>query len=395
MGIFDFLRKITQGKKKPESGKKKIVFSELGSWTENRINDIEKQEEDVFSLIKGKIDVFSKKIRERIKAIENFNVSQIKAEDRIKSAVEEGRKKYIESVEYLLESLNNMKSDKLENIISYSDKIFFDFNKRSHLSYERATILIGKEMGEIKESLKSLSKDLIKIFDENKSLMESSKTISFIKLKLRQVDRLEEEIEKINAEISYLEKEITNKEKENTEILQKTEEIKKSPEHLEILKLQEKTTTLKNELEKDIFSLGQIIDFRALGNFYHIFEDKMQILKSHRNDFTSSFLKDDGKNITSLLENAKLNNKIISDKFDQINKKKSEALELEKEFENMKSKDKTSELYSRITKMVFEIGNLKDKKTRGEKRLENILKNKEEIITEIKENIEKLGAELQ
>ena len=45
--------------------------------------------------------------------------------------------------------------------------------------------------------------------------------------------------------------------------------------------------------------------------------------------------------------------------------------------------------------MVFEIGNLKDKKTRGEKRLENILKNKEEIITEIKENIEKLGAELQ
>ena len=95
MGIFDFLRKITQGKKKPESGKKKIVFSELGSWTENRINDIEKQEEDVFSLIKGKIDVFSKEIRERIRAVENFNVSQIKAEDRIKSAVEEGRKNLV------------------------------------------------------------------------------------------------------------------------------------------------------------------------------------------------------------------------------------------------------------------------------------------------------------
>src|SRR3989338_3459949 len=242
MGIFDFLRKITQGKKTPESGKEKIVFSELGSWAEIRIKDIEKQEEDVFSLIKGKTDVFSKEIRERIKAIENFNVSQIKAEDRIKSAVEEGRKKYIESVEALVENLNNMKSDKLENIISYSDKVFSDFNKRSRLSYERATILIGKEMAEIRESLKSFSKDLIKIFDENKSLAESSKTI-------------------------YLEKEITNVEKENTEILQEIGEIKKSPEHLEILKLQEKVSALKNELEKDIFSLGQTIDFRALGNF--------------------------------------------------------------------------------------------------------------------------------
>ncbi|MBS3086922.1 hypothetical protein J4422_04455 [Candidatus Pacearchaeota archaeon] len=395
MGIFDFLRKITQGKKTPESGKEKIVFSELGSWAEIRIKDIEKQEEDVFSLIKGKTDVFSKEIRERIKAIENFNVSQIKAEDRIKSAVEEGRKKYIESVEALVENLNNMKSDKLENIISYSDKVFSDFNKRSRLSYERATILIGKEMAEIRESLKSFSKDLIKIFDENKSLAESSKTIYFIKLKLRQVDRLEEEIEKINAEIFYLEKEITNVEKENTEILQEIGEIKKSPEHLEILKLQEKVSALKNELEKDIFSLGQTIDFRALGNFYHIFEDKMEILKLHRDDFKANFHKDDGKSIIALLEGAKLNNKSIPEKLDQINKKKSKALELEIELESEKNKDKTSELYSRSTKMVFEIENLKDKKARGEKRLGKLREEKEKITNEIRENVEKLGAELQ
>src|SRR3989338_553335 len=370
MGIFDFLRKITQGKKTPESGKEKIVFSELGSWAEIRIKDIEKQEEDVFSLIKGKTDVFSKEIRERIKAIENFNVSQIKAEDRIKSAVEEGRKKYIESVEALVENLNNMKSDKLENIISYSDKVFSDFNKRSRLSYERATILIGKEMAEIRESLKSFSKDLIKIFDENKSLAESSKTI-------------------------YLEKEITNVEKENTEILQEIGEIKKSPEHLEILKLQEKVSALKNELEKDIFSLGQTIDFRALGNFYHIFEDKMEILKLHRDDFKANFHKDDGKSIIALLEGAKLNNKSIPEKLDQINKKKSKALELEIELESEKNKDKTSELYSRSTKMVFEIENLKDKKARGEKRLGKLREEKEKITNEIRENVEKLGAELQ
>src|SRR3989344_403452 len=285
MGIFDFLRKITQGKKTQNSGKEKIVFSEIGNWVEIRIKGIEKQEEEIFTLIKKKTDFFSKGIREKIKAVENFNINQIKAEDRIKSAVEEGRKKYIESVEYLLESLNNMNKDKLENTISYSDKVFFDFNKRSHLSYERATILIGKEMGEIKESLKSFSRDLIEIFDENKSLVESSKTIFFIKLKLKQLEKIEEGLKKVIEEIAFLDTEIINKEKENKEILTEIEEIKKNPEHLEILKLQEKASTLKKELEKDIFSLGQIVDFRALGNFYHIFDDKMEILKSHRNDF--------------------------------------------------------------------------------------------------------------
>src|SRR3989344_9211764 len=210
MGIFDFLRKITQGKKTQNSGKEKIVFSEIGNWVEIRIKGIEKQEEEIFTLIKKKTDFFSKEIRERIRAVENFNINQIKAEDRIKSAVEEGRKKYIESVETLIESLNSMKSDKLENIISYTDKVFSDFKKRSYLSYDRATILIGKEMGEIRESLKSFSKDLIKIFDENRSLLESSKTIFFIRLKSRQLEQFQMELEKINTEMSYLEKEITN-----------------------------------------------------------------------------------------------------------------------------------------------------------------------------------------
>ena len=250
-------------------------------------------------------------------------------------------------------------------------------------------------MSEIKEALKYFSKDLIEIFDENKSLMESSKVVFIIRLKLKQLEKIETEMEKAAEEIAFLNNESINKEKENSEILQEIEEIKKNPEHIEMLKTQEKINTLKKELENDIFSLGQTIDFKALGNFYHIFEDKMEILKSHRDDFKTNFRKDGGKNVMNLLEDAKLNNKNISEKLDQINKKKEEISKLEIKLEDEKSKDKTSELYSRSTKMVFEVGNLKDKKTRGEKRLENLRKDKEEIIMEIKENTEKLGLELQ
>ena len=48
MGIFDFFRKLAQGKNRQNSGKEKIIFSELGSWIENKITDIEKKEEEIF-----------------------------------------------------------------------------------------------------------------------------------------------------------------------------------------------------------------------------------------------------------------------------------------------------------------------------------------------------------
>ena len=117
----------------------------------------------------------------------------------------------------------------------------------------------------------------------------------------------------------------------------------------------------------------------------------MEILKSYRDDFKKSFQKDGGRSILDLLEDAKLNNEKISDKFYQIAKKKEEISKLEDE----KDKDKTEELYSRSSKIILEIGSLKDKKTRGEKRLEKLGKDKKEITIGIRENIEKLGAELQ
>ncbi|MEK6847665.1 MAG: hypothetical protein AABX50_00895, partial [Nanoarchaeota archaeon] len=138
----------------------------------------------------------------------------------------------------------------------------------------------------------------------------------------------------------------------------------------------------------------QLIDFKALGNFYHIFEDKIQIVKAHRDDFQANFQKDSGKTILNLLEIAKLNNKSISDRLGQIHKKKEEILKLETELENEKNKDKTNELYYASTKTILEIGDLKNKKSREEKRLEKLKADKEKIISELKENLEKLGAEL-
>ena len=395
MGIFDFFKRLTKNNKEKEPEKKKIIFSELGIWIESKIKEIETREEEIFYLIKEKTDILFKDTKIKINVAKSFDLNLKKADDRIKGIVEEGRKKYIESTENLLDILKNLKRDRYENTLAFIDKVFLDFNKKSHLSYERATILIGKEMSEIKESLKDFSQDLIKLFNENKDFIDSSKKVSFIKLKLKQLEKTKEELEEINLEIISLDNEIMDKEKEKDETINEIGKIKKSPGYLEMQKKEEKIKIIKDELEKEIFSLKQIIDFKALGNFYHVFEEEINILNAHRENFQINFQKDMGKNILKLLDEAKLNNKNISDKVNKIQNIKQEILAFEAEFKNEKSKDQTNELSFKISQIIFEIEELKNKRKKEKKRFENLKVNKEEIIKEIKENLEKLGFELK
>ena len=394
MGIFDFLRKIGKNSKPEEPKKEKVAFSELRAWIERKTKDLETQEKVTLDFIQKRIEFLADELKEKINTAENFDVSIKKADERIKSAVEEGRKKYLEAVRQFIGALNNLKKEKLEEAITNTDKIFSDFNKRSSRSYERATILIGKEMGEIKASLKVFSRDLIKIFDEKKNLVESFRAISNTRLKLSQFEKIEQEINQIGSEIIVVNNEIEEKEKKNREILSEIETLKQSPEYLRKLEKQEKIKLFHGELRKEILDLKQLIDFKSLGNFYHIFEDKIKIVKTHIENFHENFQRDDGKSIIGLLEVAKLNNPKISDKLNQIHKRKEEILELETDFEDEKNKDKTKRLYSASTKTTSEIGDLKNKKSRDEKRLEKLREHKEEIISKLKENIEKFETEL-
>lgn len=397
MGIFDFFKKLTKNKKREElkSEKKKITFSDLGIWIEGKVKEIKAKEEEIFSLIKENSDRFSRDIKIKINLAKNFDLNLKKADDRIKGIVEEGRKKYFDSVEDLISTLNNLKKDKFENIIAYADKSFSDFNKKSHLSYERATILIGKEISEIKESLKNFSKDLINIFNENQDLIDSLKRVHFIDLKLKQFEKTKKELDEISLEINFLDREIMNKEKEKNEIQNKIEKIKKNFEYLEIQKKEEKIKIMEEELGKGIFNLRRIIDFKALGNFYHIFKDEMNVVNAHKENFQINFQKDNGESILKLLDDAKLNNKNISGMVNKISIQKQEILNLEIEFKNKKIKDQINELSLKNSQIVLEIENLKNEKLKQEKRLENFKANKQEIIREIKKNIEEFGFELE
>ena len=391
MGIFDFFKKIITDKKAEEAEKEKIAFSGIADWIEKKRKEIENKEEEVFTFVKEIINIFTNEIKEKINILKNIDINSKREEDKIKSITEEGRKKYLEFVELFIKNLDNLQQDKLEKIIININKIFSDFNKNSHMSYERATILIGKEMGSIKDEIKVFSKNLIKVFDENKNIINSYKVVSLIKIKLKQLEETERDFNRVNETISTLTKKVTDKEEENKKILEEIEEIKKSPDYLEYLERLKKIKSIEEDLEKDFFSLRQLIDFKALGNFYHIFEKEIKIVNSYKDNFQTNFQKDNGANILNLLNQAKLNTQEISDKINQIRKKKEEIMKNETEIE----KDKTQELYSRIARTITEADNLKNLKTKEGKRCEKLNSSKKNIIKNIKEDFEKIEVEIK
>ena len=142
-------------------------------------------------------------------------------------------------------------------------------------------------------------------------------------------------------------------------------------------------------MEKEIHALRQLINFKALGSFYHIFEDKMKIVNSYREDFQKNLQRDDGKEISDLLNAAKLFTENISETIKKINNKKEEILK--DKIQNEKDAHTIQRLYSESSSIILKIDDLKNEKSKEEKRMKKLNENKKENIGEIKKESEKVG----
>jgi hypothetical protein len=390
MGILDLFKKLVKENKVEEVIVEKLSFSDIENWISSKIKKNEFKEKEIIFKIEAKIEKLGKEVKEKIVVLENFNVNEKKEKENIKSIVIDSRKKYIESVEDLIRRLDNLEESKLKNFIDKINKFFFEFNKSSFKNYERATILIGKEMASVKESLKVFSREILEIFNENKSIIDSFNKLLKIKEKLNTTNSINKILESIEEKKLNLNKKVSEKEKENIVLEKSLEEIKIRPPYLENLDRQKKIETLRENSKKNILELKQLLDFKALSNFFHIFEEQMRIVKNHKEDFQTNFEKDNGMAIVELLDKSRLNNDLILEKVSQIRAKKEEVESHEKELKE----DGTQEISQKIKVIIVEIGNLKIENVKEEKRDERFRENKEELIGLLKRELSLMNVEI-
>ncbi len=391
MGIFSFLKKIFSEPEKIEPTREEIHFSDIEEFLKKKINENTSKENEVISLVKQKIKAFSEGLREKIKIVNKVDIESKEKNDKIKSAVNEGRKKYIEFLERFMENIENADEENIEKFTENINSAFLRLNESSGKSYERATILIGKEMGSIKESLKNFSTELINTFNENKEITSTSKILVLIESKVSEIKEINEKSKKIDEEVITIANKLKNKEQGNKEISEKIEKIRSSQEYLDNIEKERLIKTQEEQIEKGISELKQLIDFKALSNFFHIFEDKMEIVKLYRDDFTEEFKKDKGSRLLNLLNESKLNTESIYDKIKQIQDGEKEIEDNKKEIKE----DETKPLSSELEKAGTEIKDLKNEKDWAEKKKEKLKTTQEETTNMIKEELENVGVNLK
>jgi hypothetical protein len=385
MGFFDFLKRKDKVQKSDE-GKEKVSLLEILPWIEKKENEVEMKNRQIFILLNDKRRAIIDSLTEKINALENVDVDSKKADDKIKLVVKENLANYVYYARDFLKKLLNLEMGGVEKFVSNVDNLLLELDKRSNVSYQKANVLIGKEITSVKEELKNFSNFLIDVLNENKDHIDYSRTINTIKLQFHQLRKSEENIHRIDIEIRRIDNRIKETKENQQELQIAVDRVKETREYEENAEKRERIQVARMELEAKISKLREAVNFKALNNVFHVNEKRMRIVNDFKENFSSEFRKDNGETLLMLLEEANLNEKTILNKINEIRTLEREII---RERENLRG-DGVQGLVEGITQMNSEIDSLVNEKIAEKKRQEKLSENNVRIIDEIKGQMNKL-----
>ena len=381
MGIWDIFKK----KKEEPPQLQKLSQEELQEWLKTKQEEISKQEQQLFNEVKEKINKLAQELTEEISALNQVDFEKKKEREKIKAIVQENFRNYIIKLERLINKIQEIENS--SNVINQINKIFYDFEKRSKPNYEKATYLIGKEMADTKESIKSFFRDIERIVKNNQKQIEESQIVKEIKEEVEKYKQIQETNSKIIEEIEEQVQKI-NKIKG---ILQKykedKEEIKNSQVYHEKERKIKQLEIKKQELETNKTKLKQLISFKSLTNIYHKNQKEMGILKEYRENFKQTFNKTRGEDLFNLLKDSSLYTEEMSNLIQKINNIKQELSNTKIEHTELNSLDNS------IKNLEYEIEQITLNKENREKTQTKFKENKEDILESLKKKLRSLNIE--
>jgi len=388
MGFFDFFKK----KKEPET--QKLRFEEIREFINNRKNNNKNQEQEFVNQVQTKIKDLINNLEGKIKILNNIDISGKKVEERAKLIVRENLQNYIFYLEKLIDKLKNFQEYNPNIFINKLNGIFDDFEKKSNMSFQKATYLIGKELGQTRDLIIKFSQDFHKTERDNKELIESSKIISITENHLNSLennnkikDNIDDNIRKIDDKIENLKNQISSSEKNISE-------IKESDDYKKEIESKQKINQNKQQLDNELYNLKSMIDFKYLANIFHANEKEMEIIKNHKENFLQFFKKDNGQAIVSLLRDTRMETSDVEKKAEELIQKKKDIEDLETALDLLKSKEIT-DFENKMAGNKKEIYSLEGEKSRENKKLEKNIEKEKELQQEIKQELALINVEIE
>jgi len=382
MEIRKFLRNIFSSEEQVKE-KEKINLNQLESWiTQNKL-ELEKKEREVSESIKFRIKSLISELESHIPILEKVDISAKKAEEKIKLVVRENLSLYVRYLNKLIGNLKGIEEKPLDRL----DIIFDDFSKKSEITYQKATFLIGKELGQVKEIISQFSKDIKDIVNQNAETFNKIKIIKEIENKHKEKVNLEESKSKLKSQQEQNNLKIEDKKSAVIILTAEIEQIKKSKGYLEMQEKHNEHRKAKEDLIKEAYKLREQIDFKHLAGIFHINEKKMKIIKEYNEHFLQMLETDNGKSLLNLLIEANYSK--------DIQNKLSDLITKQNEIQIFQQKDETIELESEIKKIKHEIAIMEEENSKLEKAKDKLKENEISLINEIKLELIKINTELE
>ena len=302
MGIFDFFRT-----KKETIEKRKIKFEEIGIWlSEEKKKELAK-EVDAISRINDLISQLAGELKEESQAMQKVDISKRKEPERFKVIVLENLSNYSGYVEKLVSDIEKIDRRSLERVIIELDGVFFEFAKKSGLSFEKASFLVGKELGKVQESIGRFFSEFKKIAEENKPVIQNLKLLDPAEKNLKKIEEIEQQKVIIIQNLEAVKNKIAGLEEKRRMIEKSMEKTRDSEDYLREKKRREEALLKKGDIEKEILNLNRIINFKSLKKTFHDDEKRMRIIKEYENDFSRIF--ESGKENADILSISSISNK--------------------------------------------------------------------------------------
>lgn len=388
MGFFDFLKK----KQQEEIKKEVIRFENIDEWITNKEKDILEKDQALVLQIKQRTLLLINELGVKTGVLEKIDVREKKVEDRVKFIVKENLDKYIILLRRLIPNLKEIKFNNSYDTTARINSLIYEFEKRSAMNYEKATFLIGRELEDVKKAISNYFKDIKELLKDNK-YSDQTQLLIKIETKLKDLEELEKIKREIESTISGNEEKMINLEGWIDSKKESIKNMRESEDYKNELEKEEYFETKKQDIEKEIFALKDIIEIKQLANKLHSNSKMMILVNEFNSNFIRAFQRDNGASLIALLEEAGMNNsfalKKINELVHDLKNFNTDSKEVSK-----KERQRISTQEEEIKKMRLEIDYLQGENSKERKRHEKILENKSEIINSIKNELEKMNVEV-
>src|SRR3989344_8419645 len=133
--------------KEDETIKEIIQIEELPSKLEGQINELDVLKEQLKDTISKRIFDFEVETNEKIRSLEHIDISQRKENEQIKIIVKENLNLYISHLKRTIDNMRHAEKEEMGEYINSLFRVLNEFNRISSMPFEKATILIGDELG--------------------------------------------------------------------------------------------------------------------------------------------------------------------------------------------------------------------------------------------------------